>query len=220
MNTLGAIVGVIVAVHLLLRCWACKGALLVGAAIDVVLGVVLLGAAAPRGAARARCASPSPAIAALWRWSRSASPSTSTRARSASGVFRSGSRALGADDEVLYHRDGKTATVDVVEYDAALRADPHQRQARRGDQHRTPARRRGDEYTMALLALLPLGHAPDAQNAAVIGFGSGMSTATLLGSPHARARRHDRDRARDGRGRAALPAARRAPPTTIRAAAS
>ena len=42
----------------------------------------------------------------------------------------------------------------------------------------------GDEYTMMLLGVLPLGHRPDATTAAVIGFGSGMSTTMLLASPH------------------------------------
>ncbi len=40
-----------------------------------------------------------------------------------------------------------------------------------------------DEYTMALLALLPMGHQPHAQSAAVIGFGSGMTSALLLAAP-------------------------------------
>jgi len=42
----------------------------------------------------------------------------------------------------------------------------------------------GDEYTMAMLAMMPLGHRPDAKSAAVIGFGSGMSTSLLLSSPN------------------------------------
>ena len=37
---------------------------------------------------------------------------------------------------------------------------------------------------MMLLAVLPLGHAPQAKTAAVIGIGSGMSTALLLASPN------------------------------------
>jgi hypothetical protein len=46
-----------------------------------------------------------------------------------------------------------------------------------------PAKPAPDEYTMSLTGLLPLVHKPDARHAAVIGFGSGMTTATLLGSP-------------------------------------
>ena len=36
---------------------------------------------------------------------------------------------------------------------------------------------------MALLGTLPLGHRPDAKTAALIGFGSGMSTSVILTSP-------------------------------------
>jgi hypothetical protein len=125
--------------------------------------------------------------------------------KTASGVFRSGSARISPDDKILYHRDGKTATVDVVEYKGARAIRTNGKvDAAIGSGTTVTA----DEYTMALLALLPLGHKPDARTAAVIGFGSGMSTATLLGS--SRLERVDtiRDRARDGGGRGALPPAR------------
>jgi spermidine synthase len=40
-----------------------------------------------------------------------------------------------------------------------------------------------DEYTMVLLGALPLGHKADAKSAALIGFGSGLSTSVVLSSP-------------------------------------
>src|SRR6202008_3894551 len=43
-NTLGAILGVVLAVHLLMQWVGLKGTVLVGAAIDVILGVALLAA--------------------------------------------------------------------------------------------------------------------------------------------------------------------------------
>jgi spermidine synthase len=102
--------------------------------------------------------------------------------KSASGVFRSGAASIGANDRIIYHRDGKTATVDVVEYKGGARAI--RTNGKVDAVISSGAGAAGDEYTMALLALLPLGHAPQAKTAAIIGFGSGMSTATLLGSPH------------------------------------
>src|SRR4030095_13938254 len=48
-NTLGAIVGVALAVHLLLTTLGVRGALLVGGAVDVALGVFLLLAWRKRG---------------------------------------------------------------------------------------------------------------------------------------------------------------------------
>jgi spermidine synthase len=102
--------------------------------------------------------------------------------RAASGVFRSGVARITPNTLVALHVDGKTATVDVLDEggmrvirtngktDAALEMDP-----RSGPTL--------DELTMAMLALMPLGHNPDARTAAVIGLGSGMSTHVLLGSP-------------------------------------
>jgi predicted membrane-bound spermidine synthase len=176
-NTLGAIVGVIVAVHLLLEWVGLKGAVLVGAAIDVVLGIVLVAAsgAGERGSRRVLA----PAALALAALIALGLAFDIDPRKTASGVFRSGSARISPDDKILYHRDGKTATVDVVEYKGARAIRTNGKvDAAIGSGTTVTA----DEYTMALLALLPLGHNPDARTAAVVGFGSGMSTATLLGS--------------------------------------
>ena len=179
-NTLGAILGVILAVHLLLEWLGLKGTVLVGAAVDVGLGIVLLAATARGPAAPTWRAVRLPAGLALAALLAIAFTFDVDPRKSASGVFRSGAARIGANDKIVYHRDGKTATVDVVEYKGALAIRTNGKvDAAIG----TGAGVTGDEYTMALLALLPLGHAPQARNAAVIGFGSGMSTATLLGSP-------------------------------------
>lgn len=178
-NTLGAIIGVVITVHLLLEWLGVGRALLVGAAIDVALGVVLL----TWGSGRSRRADywrPA-AVGVLSLVVLSVAFDVDSR-RTNSGVFRTGAARLGPEESILFHRDGKTATVDVVKIqsqysirtngkpDAAITMVPGR-----------PAT--GDEYTMAMLGLLPLGHRPDAKTAAVIGFGSGMSTTILLGSP-------------------------------------
>jgi predicted membrane-bound spermidine synthase len=180
-NTLGAILGVVVAVHLLLEWVGLKGAILVGAAIDVGLGVVLLAASAGNTGAKSWRALHLPAGLALVALLTLALAFDVDPRKSASGVFRSGTARIAPTDTILYHHDGKTATVDVVESRGARAIRTNGKaDAAIG----TGAAVAGDEYTMALLALLPLGHAPQAKTAAVIGFGSGMSTATLLGSPH------------------------------------
>jgi spermidine synthase len=176
-NTLGAILGVIVAVHFLMDRFGLKATVLAGAAIDVGLGVMLL-LAIPAAGERRRL--PRAGVAALVVFLASAFAFDIDPRKSASGVFRSGSARISPEDKVVYHRDGKTATVDVVEYRGA-RAIRTNGKVDAAISTGTAAS--GDEYTMSLLALLPLGHKPDARTAAVIGFGSGMSTATLLGSP-------------------------------------
>ena len=176
-NTLGSIIGVIIAVHLLLEWIGVRGTLLVGAAVDVGLGLFLILMLRPRGAPVRFPAEVVVAIAALVAIT--VAFDIDPR-RSASGVFRTGIALLGSSDKVVFHRDGKTATVDVVDHGQvrAIRTNGKSDAAiGMGDAAIS------DEYTMALLAILPLGHQPQARTAAVIGFGSGMSTAVLLASP-------------------------------------
>jgi spermidine synthase len=100
----------------------------------------------------------------------------------ASGVYRHGSARLLDEFTITYHQVGKTANVDVLtskqyvsirtngKSDASIALDP--------------ANPSPDEFTMALTAVLPLAFRPQSEVAAIIGFGSGMTTATLLGSPN------------------------------------
>jgi len=101
----------------------------------------------------------------------------------ASGVFRKGKLPVEGKTEVLYARDGKTATVHMIrnyeegtlsivtngKVDASIAEDPD--------------RNSPDEPTMALLGALPLALKPDAKFVANIGIGSGMTTHTLLQWP-------------------------------------
>ena len=178
-NTLGAIVGVIIAVHLLLEWLGVQGALLVGAAIDVGLGVVLLAATS---GARRRWVPGREAIAGMVALAVLASLFDIDPRRSSSGVFRTGSAKLALNETVIFHRDGKTATIDVIETQGTLSVRTN------GKPDASIAWKAGraptlDETTMALLGVLPLGHRPEAKTAAVIGFGSGMTTTMLLASP-------------------------------------
>jgi len=181
-NTLGAIIGVIVAVHFALPFLGLKGALVLGGAIDVLLGVLLLyrnRTIAPR--LRNGWSAAGVAGIALCALAYQPDP-----LRMASSVFQFGLATLSADNyEPLYHRDGKTATVDVMRYkpgelvsiltngksDGAITSRPEADGAG------------ADEYTMILAGLLPLAHVPGAKTVAVIGYGTGMSTASMLANP-------------------------------------
>jgi spermidine synthase len=179
-NTLGAIVGVTIAVHLLMENLGVRGALLVGAAIDLALGITLLAWLSPM------------------RWSVALRPSVIASVavavavaavfpmdlrKTASGVYRSGAAAIPPNQAVIFHRDGKTATVDVLESVGGSRSIRTNGKSDAAIMMRAGTPPAPDEYTMTLLAMLPLGHRPEAKRAAVIGFGSGMSTAMLLASP-------------------------------------
>jgi spermidine synthase len=180
-NTLGAILGVIVAVHFALPFLGLKGALILGGAIDVLLGIVLL--------YRNR------AITLRLRNSWSAAGLTGVvlvgllyqtdPLKMAGGVYQYGMVKLPSSYDSVFHRDGKTATVDVVLHkpsgiisirtngksDGAMTTRPE-------DEGAGP-----DEYTMIMAGLFPLAHVPGAKTVAVIGYGTGMSTAALLAAP-------------------------------------
>src|SRR5262249_42940492 len=111
-NTLGALLGVGIAVHLLLDNVGLRWTLATGAAVDVALGVWLLAAIAPRGAPRFGV--PWPAIAGVAAFVVLAAAFDMDPRRTSSGVFRSGVAHLGEGEQVAFHRDGKTATVDVT----------------------------------------------------------------------------------------------------------
>ncbi|HVF64627.1 MAG TPA: hypothetical protein VNE58_11595, partial [Casimicrobiaceae bacterium] len=102
--------------------------------------------------------------------------------RAASGVYREGFARIGPEAKILFHADGKTATVTVVE-SGGLRT---LRTNGKTDASMTldgTAMTRGDEPTQALLGALPVAAHPKAKRAAVIGIGSGITSTALLAAP-------------------------------------
>ncbi|HEX5359615.1 MAG TPA: hypothetical protein VFW49_00715 [Fluviicoccus sp.] len=177
-NTLGAIIGILMSVHLLMPYANLKGVILAGALLDGVLGIVLLLAATR---ARTRTAVVPAAGLGLLLVACGLLVQFDPL-RMGSGVYRSGSSSLPASAEVLFWKDGKTASISVIKSgstaylstngkpDAALNLDPD-------------AQPTTDEVTMTLAGTLPMLYKPDARLIANIGLGSGMTTHTLLAFP-------------------------------------
>jgi|TARA_B100002003_G_scaffold251900_1_gene298710 spermidine synthase len=174
-NTIGGIVGVLTAVHILMITVGSKGLIVVGAGVDIALGVYLLTLSSQR----------------RWVWASSllaiglvvttAVVQDFSPKKIASGVYRSGNAEIPEEDEVIYYKDGKTASIAVIKTAAdALfistngKADAAISLSAGEHSH--------DEMTMALLAVIPLALKPDTATAANIGFGSGMTTHVLLGA--------------------------------------
>jgi spermidine synthase len=177
-NTLGAIAGVVLAVHVGLPALGLKGTLLAGALVDAALGLVLLASlGATRGglvAAGAACAAVLLALATLVQLDVN---------KMTAGVFRHGDLSTSREAQVLFARDGKTATVHLVKYSDATSLRTNGKSD--GSINLDPGAERGtDEITMVLTAALPLALKPDARTAAVIGIGTGLTTHTLLQSLH------------------------------------
>lgn len=174
-NTLGAIGGVVLTVHAGLPLLGLKGSLLAGSLVDVALGVGLLALfLPPRQVARAAAACALLVVAAGLAFDLDARKMTA-------GVFRHGELATSQEAQILFEKDGKTATVHLVKYPEATSLRTNGKSD--GSINLDPAGERGsDEITMVLTGALPLALAPATKSAAVIGIGTGLTTHTLLQS--------------------------------------
>lgn len=175
-NMVGAIAGVIAAVHVVLPWLGLKGLIALGAGIDIALGLVLLWRHASRGFAPAIATGlGSAAVAATIAWVELDSM------KMASGVYRTGSLMRPEANEVLFHRDGKTATVNLMRSVdrqwITTNGKPDAMMSLAGS-----AEAGGDEPVMVMLGALPILLHPNARTAAVIGFGSGITSHVLLAS--------------------------------------
>lgn len=180
-NTVGAIVGVFFAIHLRMPLMGLKGVICFGAALDLALGLVLIWNSAARAPSRKV-----PAAATVLVLAALAATVTLVDLdifKMGSGVYRDGMLLPRSSFQNLYHSDSKTATVDVFvsglgsmrintngKTDAAVQMDPGR-----------PAEI--DESTMVLLGAIPMALHPEAKTAAVIGFGCGLTSHTLLANP-------------------------------------
>ena len=177
-NTVGAILGVLLAVHVVMPALGVKGLVGLGALLDVLIGLALLALARSHW---------------QWRWEWPVCAGTAAAIfvglflvahfdtlRMASGVFRHGISRLN-NNKVQFYQDGKTASISRV-----MNQEGHMTIATNGKPDagiKTQSEGgSSDEVTMILTALLPLALRPDATTVANIGFGSGMTTHNLLGT--------------------------------------
>lgn len=175
-NTLGAILGVILASMFLLPLIGLKMAVLTGAALDMALALYLLN----RGGASIKPRIAAWAVAGLAVVTTCLAPAFDS-SRMASGIFRTHIAVDTASQTSVLHIDGRTASVDVIrapggELVLSTNGKPDASfQPGAG----IPA---SDEPTMVLLGALPLMLKPEARNAAIIGMGAGMTANVMLTS--------------------------------------
>ena len=174
-NTLGAIAGVVLAVHIGLPLLGLKGALIAGCAVDIALGLLLLKSS---GSGKAWLAAGASAAAALLVVGAAVRLDAN---KMTAGVFRHGELSASRDAEILFAKDGKTATVHLVKYPEAVSLRTNGKSDGSINLDRDGVRGT-DEITMVLTAALPLALRPQTRSAAVIGIGTGLTTHTLLQS--------------------------------------
>lgn len=195
-NTLGAIAGATLAGLLLMPLIGLQRVIVGGAVVDILLGVALM-------RLDMRSDSPAPGIRKTFRLACISSAlvvvfglfivKLDPMVLSAT-VYRHGRTRLGDGYELISYVDGRTASVTVIrltderEYrviytngkpDASLVLNryPKSRDPKLGPDIA------GDEPNQILVGLIPLAIRPDATDAALIGFGSGVTCHVLLGSP-------------------------------------
>ena len=178
-NTLGAILGVVLAVHVLIPLLGLRLAVTLAALADILLGIVLLRLYADGVRQRGLFAAVAASVLVV---TLSLAFGRLDPKSLASGVFRHGVATLDDDVEIHYLRDGKTASVSFITRSTvgviATNGKPDASIELRRTGFPTP-----DEITMAMAAALPLAMHPDPRDIAIIGWGSGLTTHTLLGSP-------------------------------------
>ncbi|HKQ30720.1 MAG TPA: fused MFS/spermidine synthase [Burkholderiales bacterium] len=177
-NTVGAIIGVFLAIHVGLPVLGLKSLISTGAAIDMALGVGLL------------------ATAYGWRHHIVAIAASITvvaliaglivieldLTKMASSVYRSGKLLQEGTVEVLHHKDGKTATINLLKWnDGSVSITTNGKSdANLNIGENMPAS--ADEVTMTLMGAVPILIHPQARTAANIGMGAGLTTHVLLSS--------------------------------------
>lgn len=191
-NTLGSITGVVLAGLVLMPLIGVKLLLTQGAVLDMAIGVLLLRIASSSEPERRFAVVTVGAMVVVVLYTVVGVPLDHNLL--SSGVYRYAALPDATRREIISHRDGRTATITVVrthpseQMSIVTNGKPDASLDTTWLRERDPAAPRhtlsGDVATQFLLPLMTLAHVPEARTAAVIGHGSGMSTHSLLGSPH------------------------------------
>ncbi|HVN70593.1 MAG TPA: spermidine synthase [Desulfomonilia bacterium] len=175
-NTCGAIVGVIIALNLVITLLGVKGLIVAGGSIDIALGVLLLTTVTPTIFTQRRFSIIFiTVLLGIFLFSQTPFDKTVL----SSGVYRFGFSRLSKGARPVYYRDGKTATIALIQYpngQLGIRTNG------KTDAMIAPMDKpySADEITMVMAAIVPLEFKPDAKTAANIGMGSGLTTHTIL----------------------------------------
>jgi len=176
-NTFGGIIGVVIAVWILMPYLGLKYLIITGAAIDLALGLyVLYKFSETRYSLLRTVMQPACVLILLAAFAFSkVDPSLLS-----SGVFRYAS--ISKSKKVVGHIDGRTASITLFKsgVDNLVLSTNGKPDASVG----TGEEFSSDEYTMALLGVLPLSVQEKTRTAAVIGMGAGMTAHYMLYDPN------------------------------------
>ncbi len=175
-NTIGSILGVFIAIHLAMPLLGLKGMIILGAGVDIALGLGLAWWAFPSWRIPGVYTTAGVIALLLPMLLVKLDPS-----KMASGVYQFGLLPEQTKEETLFHRDGKTATVsitkDSINMSIKTNGKPDAGIQVTGSGHSK------DEETMVIAGAIGVILRPEARTAAIIGWGSGLTTHTLLTAP-------------------------------------
>jgi spermidine synthase len=177
-NTVGAIIGVFFTIHIGMPLLGLKGLISVGAGLDMALGLSLLWSTTTNLDGKrlptlltALC---SFAIASTLLFVEL------NPYKMASGVYRNVGLLTPENSRLLYHKDGKTATVSLSLLNNGVMSILTNGKSDAAITMSQTEAATVDEYTMMLAAIIPMSLHPQAETVANIGLGSGLTTHTLL----------------------------------------
>lgn len=180
LNTVGSILGVILAVQLVMPLMGLKWVIGIGALVDVLLGLYII----HRAKILITQHKPQFAVVIVSLAIILSIPFLGLDTQKmASGVYRYGLAAMSLGD-IIFHKDGKASTVAirVVDDKAALlnNGKPDAALMLNEGTEIENAGATGDEPTMVLAGTLPYVYRPDSSTVANIGLGSGLTAHVLL----------------------------------------
>lgn len=179
-NTAGAIAGVAFAIYVGMPVLGLRGLCIAAAAMDAALGILLLYHA---GQSR-RGVYALGAFAAMGMAVIIAVPFKPEQL--ASGVYRNGAATIDASEHIVFHKDGRTATVTVMRDDSGILTVATNGKPDASINILPDGLPTTDESTQTLLGALPILFNPKAETVVNIGLGSGFTTRVLLASPSLR----------------------------------
>lgn len=190
-NTIGSILGVIIGVHFIMPLLGVKNVVAIGGGIDILVGLALLWNVQRGGADQTT----QPARKTRLGWAITSAAFLCVvlfsifvirldPLKMASGVYRNGKAET--DGKILFHQDGKTASIDIIEY-TSIETLSIATNGKSDAAISYSAEPRPDELTMALAAAIPMAFHERARTAANIGLGSGLTTHVLLTNPNLQA---------------------------------
>ena len=183
-NTVGAIIGVYFAIHIGMPVLGLAGLIIFGASIDIALGLTIVTRIAKNAHDHRRFAFLAAFCACAILTAVLYLPIDPYKM--ASGVYRNTGVLTKDNAKILYAHDGKTATVTLSLLNGVLLNIRTNGKVDAGITTRPDMEATPDEATMVLAAAIPMALHPEAKIVANIGFGSGLTTHTLLLNPRIR----------------------------------